>query len=135
LIIPLRDTEGTLHSLQFILPAGRKKFLRGGRVSGCYYAIGKPKRVLCIAEGFANAATIYQATGYAVVVAFTAGNLKAVAEALRAKYPDVRLIICADDDRWTQGNPDITKATAAATAVGADLAIGVALFSWSPYYV
>jgi hypothetical protein len=117
------DAAGVLHSLQFIDPNGGKRFLAGGRVSGCFHAIGKPKCALCIAEGYATAASIYESTGLAVACAFHADNLKSIAEALRAKHPDVRLIICADVDQWTQGNPGMTKATEAASAVGAYLAI------------
>jgi putative DNA primase/helicase len=123
LIVPMRDTAGVLHSLQFIDPNGHKRFHEGGRVSSCFYAIGKPANVVCLAEGYATAASIYEATGYAVAVAFTAGNLKPAAQALRVKYSEVRLIICADNDRWTGGNPGITKATEAAIAADADVAI------------
>jgi len=48
-------------------------------------------------------------------------NLKAVAEALRAKYPDIEIIISADDDYVTEGNPGITKATEAARAVNGEV--------------
>lgn len=56
-------------------------------------------------------------------MAFNGGNLKAVALALRAKYPDLRIIIAADDDHQTEGNPGMTKAQAAAQAVGAGVAV------------
>lgn len=119
LIIPMR-AGGQLHSLQFIGPDGDKKFLTGGRVAGCYFSIGNPKGAvaLCIAEGFATGASIHQATGYPVAVAFNAGNLVAVAKAMREKFPDLALILCADDDYRTEGNPGLTKATEAARAVG-----------------
>lgn len=118
LLIPMRDTAGTLHSLQTIAPDGGKRFQPGGRVKGCYHAIGKPDGVLIVCEGYATGASIYEATGHAVAVAFNAGNLRAVAEALRAKYPTLRLILAADDDAATPGNPGLTKATEAARAVG-----------------
>lgn len=125
LVIPLRDAAGTLHSLQFITADGDKKFLRGGRVEGCYCAIGDvPRDVLCIAEGYATGASIHAATGHAVAVAFNAGNLESVARALRAKLSrSVHLVICADDDRHTPGNPGLTKANQAARAVGAVVAM------------
>jgi len=126
LVIPMRDGE-ELHSLQFIGQDGDKRFLSGGRVSGCSLLIGKapdaPDGVLCIAEGYATGASIREATGYAVAVAFNAGNLLAVARALRSKYPEVKLILCADDDYATQGNPGLTKAREAARAVGALLSV------------
>lgn len=118
LLVPMRDANGTLHSIQSIDPNGSKKFLSGGRVKGCYYPIGKPNGALCIAEGFATGASIHEATGHAVAVAFNSGNLKPVAEALRKKLPNIKLFLCADDDVNTEGNPGITKATDAAKAVG-----------------
>ncbi len=124
LLIPMR-ADGVLHSLQFIGGDGDKRFLTGGRVAGCYFSIGDTKgaAALCIAEGFATGATIHEATGYPVAVAFNAGNLLAVAKAMREKFPDLPLILCADDDRHTPGNPGLTKATEAARAVGGLLVI------------
>jgi len=46
-----------------------------------------------------------------------------VAKKLRAKHPTLMVIITADDDAETPGNPGRTKATAAARAVGGLLAI------------
>ncbi|MCC6195164.1 MAG: DUF927 domain-containing protein [Burkholderiales bacterium] len=123
LVVPMRDADGKLHSLQFIDAKGDKLFLAGGKVAGCYYAIGTPAATVCIAEGFATAASIHEATGYAVAAAFNAGNLEAVARAVRRKLPGASIILCADDDYRTEGNPGITKATAAARAVGGLLAV------------
>lgn len=124
LLIPMRD-DGAIHSLQFIGEDGGKRFLTGGRMAGCYFSIGDTKgaAALCIAEGFATGATIHEATGYPVAVAFNAGNLLAVAKTMREKFPDLPLILCADDDRHTPGNPGLTKATEAARAVGGLLVI------------
>lgn len=124
LVIPMR-ADGKTHSLQFIGPDGDKKFLTGGRTAGCYFSIGTTKgaAVLCIAEGFATGATIHEATGYPVAVAFTAGNLLAVATAMRDKFPTLSLIVCADDDYQTEGNPGISKATEAARSVGGLVAV------------
>lgn len=123
LVIPLRDVDGKLHSLQFIGPDGRKTFLSGGRKRGCYYAIGRPVDALCIAEGYATCASIYEATGHATACAFDAGNLEPVARALRSKFPRLRLILCADNDAETPGNPGIRYAEAAARAVRGFLAV------------
>ena len=122
LLIPMRDTAGTLHSLQVIDPEGDKRFQPGGRIKGCYHAIGKPEGVLIVCEGYATGASIHEATGHAVAVAFNAGNLLEVAQALHGKYPTLQLILAADDDWQTAGNPGMTKATAAARAVGGLLA-------------
>ena len=69
LVIPLRDVDGTLHSLQTIAPDGDKRFMPGGRVAGCYHSMGKPQGVLVVCEGFATGASIHEATGHAVAVA------------------------------------------------------------------
>ena len=131
LLIPMRDTEGRMHSLQSIAPDGAKRFMPGGRVRGCYHAICEPsggardcpgdKLVIC--EGYATGATIHETTGHAVAVAFNAGNLLAVAQALRIKYPSIALVLAADDDWKTPGNPGLTAATKAARAVGGLLAV------------
>ena len=123
LLIPMRNTAGKLRSLQTIAPNGDKRFQKGGEVTGCYHAIGKPSNKLIITEGYATAASIHEATGQAVALTFNAGNLGAVATALRAKYPALKIIIAADDDYRTAGNPGISAATAAALAVGGFLAV------------
>lgn len=123
LVIPLRDSYGILHSLQFIDGTGNKRFLSGGRIQGCYFAIGSPIESLCIAEGYATAASINESTHLPVAVAFNCGNLLPVAQALRAKFKTIEIILCADNDTRTPGNPGLTKAMEAAAAVGARLAV------------
>jgi len=123
LIVPMRDAAGDLRSLQTIDPAGEKRFQYGGQVKGCYHALGKPDGVLIVCEGYATGASIHEATGHAVAVAFNAGNLEAVAKALASKYPALRLIVAGDDDWQTPGNPGATHARAAALAVGALVAM------------
>ncbi len=124
LVLPLLDPESILHSLQFIRADGSKRFLTGGRVAGCFFALAdKADGRLLIAEGYATAASIFEATGFATVAAMNCGNLKAVAEALRVKWSKRDIIIAADNDQWTDGNPGMTKATEAARAVHARLAV------------
>lgn len=125
LLIPARDLNGTLHTLQFISADGTKRFLTGGRIVGCYFAIGKPNGSLLITEGIATACTLYEATGRAVAACFSCGNMEAVARALRSKFPNLKLILCADNDAHTPGNPGLTKAKEAAKAVGGYLAVPV----------
>jgi putative DNA primase/helicase len=123
LVIPLRDTQGTIHSLQFIDVDGHKRFLKGGAICGHYHPIGQYQGTLCIAEGYATGSTVHQATGHAVAVAFNAGNLKSVALALWAKFPDAKIILCADNDRFTPGNPGVAMGREAALAVDGFLAV------------
>ncbi|MBW4057080.1 MAG: DUF3987 domain-containing protein, partial [Proteobacteria bacterium] len=98
--------------------------IKGTAKQGNYFPIGKPKEnTLLICEGYATGASLHEATGHAVAVAFDAGNLKLVAEALRIKYPALRLIICADNDQWGEANTGVIKGTEAARAVDGWLTI------------
>ena len=119
LVIPILDGNGALHSLQFIDPDGRKTFLTGGAIAGNCCPIGdfaEPETVL-ICEGYATGISLHCASGFPVVVAFNAGNLKPVAAALRLRYPHAALVICGDDDRWTEDNPGKRKAEETASSV------------------
>ena len=123
LLIPANGPEG-LQTLQFIHADGTKRFLRGGRKSTAFYLIGERSDRICIAEGFATGASIFEATGIGVLVAFGAGNLLSVARyAAAAGCTDI--IVCADDDYGTAGNPGVAKAREAAAAVGGLVAIPV----------
>ena len=129
LLVPVRDAKGVLRSLQAIYPEridGRNKdFLPGGQTAGCFHRIGEPieSGPLCIAEGYATAATIHETSGWPVAVAFDCHKLAAVARALRAKYPALPMIICGDNDRDNPNNPGRTHAEAAAQEVGAAVAL------------
>ncbi len=113
LVIPLR-IGNELHSLQFISPLGEKKFLFGGKVSGCYFAI-RGEGPLCVVEGFATGASIAQAMGTPVAVAFSAQNLAHAARELRARFRG-EILICGDrDERGEWGGRE------AASAIGATL--------------
>ena len=56
-------------------------------------------------------------------MAFNAGNLKAVAVMAREKYAKREIILCADNDTETQGNPGRKAASRAAQVVGGKLAV------------
>ena len=53
------------------------------------------------------------------MVAFDAGNLKPVAEAVRNLFPNVEITICADNDHANKINVGVDKAVEAARAVNA----------------
>ena len=135
MVIPMLDVAGKVHGLQIIrskapraLPGAApvrkaldKEFWPKGLVKkGHFHVIGQPMGalIILIAEGYATAASLFEATGLPVAVAFDAGNLAAVAAALHARYKTARLLVCADDDCFSEGNPGVTKASAAAMEVG-----------------
>ena len=106
LLVPMRSPSGTLHSLQAIYADkvdGRDKdFLPHGEKAGKFHLIGEVVQdlPLCVAEGYATAASIHQASGWPVAVAFDAGSLEPVARALHEAHPGARFIVCADDDAF-----------------------------------
>lgn len=138
LLVPLADpSTGEIWNLQSIHPKpilirGSKEprdkdFIPGARKAGlCHFIPGQDDSVpLCIVEGYATGATVHEATGWAVFVAFDSGNLKWVAEAVRAKHPNRKIIIAADNDQWTKGNPGIKKANEASKIINAMVATPV----------
>lgn len=122
LLVPLY-AQGHLVNLQFIQPDGAKRFLSGGQVKGTYSPIGQIQqgKPLYLCEGWATGATLHQHTGCPVACAMNAGNLLPAGQSLKARYPDLELMVAGDDDRLTEGNPGRTAANATALALGAAL--------------
>lgn len=124
LLVPVMDATGQLHGLQRIYHDGSKRFTFATDKRGHYFMIGTPHgNLICIAEGFATAATIHEATGYAVAVVFDAGNMLPAAVSLRTAFPSHQLLLCADDDWRVDGNPGLTKARQAAESVGGQVVL------------
>jgi putative DNA primase/helicase len=81
----------------------QKRPLAGGQRNDAYYLIGDithPKATVLIVEGASTGFTAYEATGYPIAITFNCNNLVNVTKILRKKYPDIKLLIIADDDRW-----------------------------------
>lgn len=110
LLIPIQDAQNRLVSLQFIMPNGDKVFKSGGKVKGCFCLIGNLLGTLFICEGYATGATIHQATGKSVIVAFNASNLSAVVTSLKAHgLGYLNIIIVADNDVDNKVNTGVIK--------------------------
>lgn len=124
LLVPLYH-RSQLVNLQTIAADGSKRFLSGGKVKGCYSLIGAPEagKPLYLCEGWATGATIHAETGNAVACAMNCGNLLEAGRHLFRLYPDAVLIVAADDDRRTPGNPGKTAAIQAAQALGSGLVL------------
>jgi putative DNA primase/helicase len=113
LVIPGRDADGRVRTVQYINEAGGKAYQRGARWPGAFYQIGEPAGRVWITEGFATAATLHQETGECVLVAFDTNGLHPVVEHVRVAAPGARITIMADDDWQTPGNPGLAAAFAA----------------------
>jgi putative DNA primase/helicase len=123
IIVPLRDIHNKLQSLQFIRADGEKRFLRGGQAQHSFFLSDHSPGPLVLCEGVATGLSLADATGYSFACAMNCGNLPAVANAIRKKWPDRDMVVAADNDQWTEGNPGASKATEAAKAANARLAV------------
>lgn len=134
--IPAYDKNGEIWTIQYILEDGTKRFAKNSRKEGCFHVIGGMESlstapVIIIAEGYATAATLEQALDLPVVLAFDAGNLKAVAQELHERYPNIPIVIAADDDKHLELttpkriNPGKEKALDAAAAVNGHMIVPV----------
>ncbi len=132
LLVPVQGVDGRLWGVQRVDVDGSKLFLKGARTEGGHALIGgrpRPGVPLLVAEGYATGATLHEATGLPVAVAFNAGNLAAVAKAYRAADPSRPIVIAGDNDHHlatrTVPLPNVgkEKAEAAAAAVGGTAAV------------
>jgi phage/plasmid primase-like uncharacterized protein len=133
-VVPGIDADGKPWTMQTIDEDGTKRFARDSRKEGCFHAVGglpalAQAPALVISEGYATAASVSQALGFATVAAFDAGNLVHVAKALQTRFPDKPVIIAGDDDRHlelTHGeNRGRVKAQEAAAVTGGHLLLPV----------
>lgn len=106
LMVPLYDKNGTLSTLQYIDEDGGKLYHPGGKSGGKFWMIGSLDEpgTLYVAEGFATAATIYEATSRPCVVAYSASSLVPVTASLREMYGATQdIVIVADHDNHGVG--------------------------------
>jgi putative DNA primase/helicase len=119
LVVPLHDETGLLVSLQFISDDGTKRMMKGGKAQGSCCFIGDAidltrNNTILICEGWATGASLFEATGHFTIVAFSAGNLTAVALHTRKHHQANEIIICGDNDASGVGQ---IAARAAALAI------------------
>jgi phage/plasmid primase-like uncharacterized protein len=111
LLVPMQDEHGKFWNLQRIAEDGEKRFM-SGRTKDLFTVLGEiqPGEAVGIAEGFATAASVREATGLPVVVAFNTGNLKGVAKAIRAQTDGPIVFFADNDDHLTHRNPPLENA-------------------------
>ncbi|AZD34859.1 DNA primase, phage associated [Pseudomonas chlororaphis subsp. aurantiaca] len=133
-LVPMCNVRDQIIGLQVIYPGpqpetGRDKsyWPYGMAKEGAFHLIGphpEPGEPVLICEGYATGTSLHMATSLTVAIAFDAGNLLAVAKAMRERFPGRPIIICRDDDWKTKRpngepwNPGEEKANNAATVVG-----------------
>lgn len=106
LLIPRYDTDGKIYGCQKIRQrhVGQKSFksyVKNAKSKGLFYRIGNVGDMVIITEGFATGASLHESTGLPVYIAFDAGNILHVAQAVKSMHPKSRIVIAGDNDQWT----------------------------------
>jgi putative DNA primase/helicase len=123
-VVPLTDIKERILGLQVIYGSPKKGALdkefwpKGCSLSGaCFRIGGRPRsgEPIVVCEGYATGASIHQATGLCVFVAFNVGNLEPVASAVHKAFGKSPIVVAGDDDYLTtlpngSVNPGKTKA-------------------------
>ena len=112
LMFPLFDIDGNISSLQYVDVNSNKQFHTGGATRGMFWSLGDDISTIYIAEGFATAASIYEATNKKTIITYSASNLVPVTEIIREKYPHTDICIVADNDKNGIGLNYATQASA-----------------------
>lgn len=141
LLVPMWDVHFRLRNLQHIGIDGTKRFIAGGETAGLFWHHGvltaahlSTVQPLVIAEGFATAAAIHEATGYAVVAAMSGKNLSEVSHIMRRRFPSREIILAADHDGHLPKNNGVFWAELSAHRIGAKVAYPVST-DWAAPYV
>ncbi|MGE4574524.1 toprim domain-containing protein [Parachlamydia sp.] len=133
ILIPLYNFGGQIRALQIIYPDKRlfkyddqkprdKHFIN--KHSGCFFAFGilEDGKEIRICEGFSTASTVFELTESTTLAAMSRSNLKTVCEQLKERYKRSKIIICADNDLQTPGNPGLKDALDCSQNLGVKVA-------------
>nr|WP_275366793.1 DUF927 domain-containing protein [Xenorhabdus bovienii] len=100
-VLRLATLDEKVTGAQIIKPDGEKKLLTGSQKKGAFIALSAleehPNTVI-ITEGYATALTVNQLCKGTALAALDAGNLISVAQSVRERWPDTKIIIAADND-------------------------------------
>ncbi|MEX0445375.1 toprim domain-containing protein [Xenorhabdus sp. SGI246] len=100
-LLPMATLDKKVTGAQIIKPNGEKKLLSGSQKKGAFISVSEledhPDMVI-ITEGYATALTVNRLYKGTVLAALDAGNLYSVAEAVRERWSDTKIIIAADND-------------------------------------
>ena len=114
-VVPLFNTNREQVGHQRIAPSGDKRFNPGLKKQGVFGVVGKLDFTgkCFVSEGWATSVSVHMSTGAdktPVIFALDAGNLATVCQALQETWPDMELVIAADNDANQKGQ-DAAKST------------------------
>ncbi|HAZ3445684.1 TPA: DNA primase [Citrobacter freundii] len=107
LLLVLKNGAGAATGAQVIKPDGSKRLVAGTVKKGSFCVVnsGATSETVIIAEGLATALSVQQFRPDATIIAaIDAGNLLPVAQVMRKKYPNARIIIAADNDQCAESD-------------------------------
>ena len=131
LLVPMMQSKKVVGSVQRITASG-KRYWPGAPVKGLFLILGKehfkPDVPIYVCEGWATGWSISGCAKAPCIVAFSDDGLLPIAKRIRDKYEGLRIIVAADNDRWSElkgvgPNPGVLRARAAAAEVNAGVAI------------
>ena len=106
LAVPVLSLDGELRTLQLIPPPGigKKLNLPGAPFGDGLFVVGELAESArgYIVEGIGQAWAVYRATGCAAVVAFGAGRMATVAQAVRERFKSLPLVVVPDRGKESQ---------------------------------
>lgn len=133
LLVPLRDIEGKYWATQRIFANGDKMIgaMRTkeekeqgieypAKKHGNFFLLGAKSlnnvQEVFLCEGFATAASVYEAMKKPTIMGVDAGNLEIIVTSIKEKYPKMQIMIAADNDikREFENKPNVGKNTALA---------------------
>lgn len=107
LLLVLKNGAGATTGAQVIKPDGSKRLVAGTVKKGSFCVVnsGATSETVIIAEGLATALSVQQFRPEATIIAaIDAGNLLPVAQVMRKKYQNARIIIAADNDQSAESD-------------------------------
>lgn len=113
IMIPIVNQNHEIKTFQKIDINGNKRFMSFGKLEDSFSIINQEAKgsYLLIAEGFATGCSV--ATTFPdskVVIAFSAYRLTRIASLMSRKYPECRIIICAEKDKSGVGEKKAKEA-------------------------
>jgi putative DNA primase/helicase len=107
MLITLTNVAGAITGAQVIKPDGSKRLVAGTVKKGSFCVVNSVENTetVVISEGLATALSVQELRQIATVIAaIDAGNLPAVAMAMRQRYPNAQIIIAADNDQSSESD-------------------------------
>ncbi|CDH00938.1 DUF927 domain-containing protein [Xenorhabdus bovienii] len=123
LLLPLVDNQFLIKGGQLTSPKGEKSLLSGSALSGSFIVVtdkaNEHIEQIVITEGFATGLSLSKVIDSFIVAAVAATNLVKVAQHLRERWPQAKIIIAGDND-FIDGKENTGKVWAEKAAKAVD---------------